>query len=86
MFMVFTVCNDMCLAEISVRMKSESPCWGELGKSSIAIRGAMVDEVKAVDTKGVELKTLDTLAMSWLKRWDKLGFHMGIFFEIFFGM
>mmetsp|Transcript_14118 Transcript_14118/g.31248 ORF Transcript_14118/g.31248 Transcript_14118/m.31248 type:complete len:322 (-) Transcript_14118:178-1143(-) len=31
----------------------------ELGKSSIAIRGAMVDEVKAVDTKGVELKTLD---------------------------
>jgi len=46
----------------------------------------MVDEVKAVDTKGVELKTLDTLAMSWLKRWDKLGFHMGIFFEIFFGM
>ena len=32
---------------------------GELGKSSIAIRGAMIDEVKAVDTKGVELKTLE---------------------------
>ncbi|CAE7628447.1 unnamed protein product [Symbiodinium sp. CCMP2456] len=31
----------------------------ELGKSSIAIRGAMVDEVKAVDTKGVSLKPLD---------------------------
>jgi hypothetical protein len=29
----------------------------------------MIDEVKAVDTKGVELKTLDTLAMwSWLNR------------------
>ena len=26
----------------------------ELSKSSIAIRGAMIDEVKAVDTKGVE--------------------------------
>ena len=42
---------------------------GELGKSSIAIRGAMIDEVKAVDTQGVELKTLETLATRkmWLK-------------------
>mmetsp|Transcript_41320 Transcript_41320/g.76897 ORF Transcript_41320/g.76897 Transcript_41320/m.76897 type:complete len:335 (-) Transcript_41320:136-1140(-) len=31
----------------------------ELTKSSIAIRGAMIDEVKAVDTKGVSLKPLD---------------------------
>ncbi|CAJ1327257.1 unnamed protein product [Effrenium voratum] len=31
----------------------------ELSKSSIAIRGAMVDEVKAVDTTGVSLKPLD---------------------------
>ena len=31
----------------------------ELSKSSITIRGAMIDEVKAVDTKGVSLKPLD---------------------------
>eukprot|EP00435_Cladocopium_sp_Y103_P046982 s1337_g13.t1 len=53
----------------------------ELGKSSIAIRGAMIDEVKAVDTKGVELKTLETrqsdvVVELWLLNlgeWDNMG-------------
>lgn len=40
-------------------VRDVSKAKSELGKSSIAIRGAMIDEVKAVDTKGVELKTLD---------------------------
>lgn len=31
----------------------------ELGQSSIQLRGAMVDQVQAVDTKGVSLKSLD---------------------------
>eukprot|EP00441_Pelagodinium_beii_P042169 CAMPEP_0197641350 /NCGR_PEP_ID=MMETSP1338-20131121/15342_1 /TAXON_ID=43686 ORGANISM="Pelagodinium beii, Strain RCC1491" /NCGR_SAMPLE_ID=MMETSP1338 /ASSEMBLY_ACC=CAM_ASM_000754 /LENGTH=312 /DNA_ID=CAMNT_0043214321 /DNA_START=77 /DNA_END=1012 /DNA_ORIENTATION=+ len=31
----------------------------ELGQSSIQLRGAMVDSVQAVDTKGVSLKSLD---------------------------
>ena len=41
-------------------MQHSADRQGELSKSSIAIRGAMIDEVKAVDTKGVDLKPLDT--------------------------
>ncbi|CAK9012713.1 unnamed protein product, partial [Durusdinium trenchii] len=40
-------------------VRDVSKAQSELSKSSIAIRGAMIDEVKAVDTKGVELKSLD---------------------------
>ena len=49
----------------------------ELGKSSIAIRGAMIDEVKAVDTQGVEswpfwkVETGETgeSTSNWWNRW-----------------
>lgn len=40
-------------------VRDVSKAKSELSKSSIAIRGAMIDEVKAVDTKGVDLKPLD---------------------------
>ena len=49
------------MADVSVvgGVRDTAKAEKELSKSSIAIRGAMIDEVKAVDTKGVALKPLD---------------------------
>ena len=49
------------MADVSVigGVRDTAKAEKELSKSSIAIRGAMIDEVKAVDTKGVSLKPLD---------------------------